>query len=269
MLLKKYQNGGTPVVTPVVTPKATQVYENGPKWDEYQKNQAANKNYNTYSALGKTWESEGATNPTNITNKQFAAQFPDFKSDTTKDIVGYTQYDTNGLDVSKSSNGNSFYTTPKGKAYLPVYAQTPGNYEVVENPEIAKQKKATANWAAANNNAGIKGYTVTKFVNPQTNKWEEEYRPTKQVQGNRNNAEYIPFANLAEAQRSKIVGGAPAVSASFSNGGAFYTQIKRLVSFGNFLLSKERNKSVTGPSKDNVGDWDLANHFGDKYKTKK
>mgnify|MGYP003640589860 CR=1 FL=1 len=277
MLLRKYQTGGPVVVDS--TPKPIDVWEGDDKWGEYQKSLASKKQYDKFNNEGVAMSDSGDfTDATPLTTQQFQAANSQFTN--LEGATGVTRYKYDSNKQGGYTPQEYVFSDPTtGYTYVPSYDKPTTNYNVIEDPAITAKKEEGARWEKANTDAGIKGYRKVRYpVVGSPGKWDYELTPIKGNQEVPTDGSFVDYKSVGGNDVYKIVGGAPVASNKrggllkaprFKNGGLLNSDIKELVEFGNYLLSKERAELVSKTSEYQVGDWDLSNHFGNRYKNNK
>jgi len=180
----------------------TETYEGADNYGEYQTWNTQNEAYNTNAAEHSRLTTSGYSDATNIS----ADQLPKGKGFDGAS-GNYTRYKTG----EATPTGSDYYSDAEsGYSYIPQVAKPEGAYNVVENPEVTATNKANADWATANTDAGVTGYTKTRYSKGGGD-WGEEYTKAKEDQPT--NVNYVSAADMSPEMRAQIIGGAPQIKA--------------------------------------------------------
>lgn len=182
-----------------------ETYEGADNYGEYQAWNTQNDAYLANKAEQDRLTTGGYSDGTIMTADQVQSNAKGFDA---APGTSYMRYKT--ADGITPNDAGMFSESDTGYDYVPYLAKPEGDYNVIENPEVTAQNLANQQWATANSDAGITGYTKS-FYNSRDGVQHAEYQKAKYDQPN--NINYVNAADMDQEMRYGIIGGAPQYTA--------------------------------------------------------
>lgn len=159
---------------------AKNVYEGGEGWEDYKKYLSAKKVYDQYSNEANRLESSGGYTPAGeFSASEFASHLPSTGFALPEGASGFKRYKANTAGENTIPQNIDYYSDSKsGYTYVPTYNAPENNYNVVDSPEVIKQRANQAKWDAYRKS--YSGDVTTYFSEQQDDgTWAKTGKETK------------------------------------------------------------------------------------------